>query len=80
MKMQESLLSLYLEEIHNFKQNEGSFMEFLYIGYEEFPCKEKSTVGSSQNEGSAEGRWDIRSTTWITVCTLDVSKSEANSL
>lgn len=80
MKMQESPLSLYLEEIHNFKQNEGSFLEFLHIGYEEFPCKEKSTVGSSQNEGSAEGRWDIRSTTWITVCTLDVSKSEANSL
>lgn len=32
-------------------KTEGSFMEFLHIGYEEFPCKEKSTVGSPQNEG-----------------------------
>lgn len=43
-----------------------------------FPCKERRLVGWVRKEG-AEGVGG-RSSTWITVCTLDVSKSQARSL
>lgn len=52
----------------------GSYISAMKV----FPCKEKSCCVVTTVR-SAEGKWDIRST-WITVRTLDVSKSEANSL
>lgn len=63
----------------NKMRNEGSLTQFLRVGYESVPCKEKSVV-SSQLSGAQRGRRGVRSSTWITVRTLDVSKSEANSL
>lgn len=49
------------------------------LATEVFPCKEKSLVVSSQNDGECRGKVGCK-VTGITVCTLDVSKSEANSL
>lgn len=63
-------------------RNEDSFMWFLNIGYEGVSLqREESWVISICCGGGCSGKvGGVRESTWITVCTLDVSKSEANSL
>lgn len=79
-KYKKKPISLCLEENHTVKgkRNEGSFMELWHTGYASVSLRREESCRSSQNEGAGEG--GVRESTWITVCTLDVSKSEANSL
>lgn len=57
-------------------------MVFLNVGYESISLQREEScwVISKCWGGGTEERWGVRESTWITVCTLDVSKSEANSL
>lgn len=63
-------------------RNEDSFMWFLNIGYEgvSLQREEESWVVSKHWGLGCRGKVGVRESTWIIVCTLDVSKSEANSL
>lgn len=73
---------LYLEENRNVKWNEQYGVFYVALTHRLwkcFPAKRRVLLWRHNRRGVQRGRWDVRST-WITVCTLDVSKSEANSL